>query len=382
MASINQYLTKNGNRLWGYYLFGGCDPLTGKQKRIHKRGFKTKKEAELSASRVQVEISRNGFADNAHITFKQVYELWFEQYKNTVKESTYCKTFDIFRLHILPIFGDKKISTIKPVLCQKAVNDWFNHGYAKCKVFINDVSRIFKHAIRMNILYSNPVDKIIIPKNKDLPRTMENNYYDKDELKHFLECLKKENNTQAYTFFRILAFGGLRKSEALVLTYKDIDFTNKTININKTQSRGEHARLLIQSPKTYNSKRIVHIDDKTINTIKEWRIYQRKYMLMFGFNTNHRDQMLFTNNENRMLQPSYPRKWLEGVIKKYNLKHITVHGFRHTYATLSFEAGLSIKEVQTQLGHRDFKTTMDIYTAVTSKQKNEIADKFTQYVNF
>lgn len=74
--------------------------------------------------------------------------------------------------------------------------------------------------------------------------------------------------------------------------------------------------------------------------------------------------------------------------KKYNtdkepseqLKRITVHGLRHTYATLAFEAGASIKEVQEQLGHLNFKTTMDIYTAVTQKQKIETSTKFAEYL--
>lgn len=83
-----------------------------------------------------------------------------------------------------------------------------------------------------------------------------------------------------------------------------------------------------------------------------------------------------------MRQPLKPLIWLNHVIKKYNLKHITCHGFRHTYATLAFEASLSVKQVQLQLGHKDIQTTLDIYTAVTKRQKSEIANKFSAYVDF
>ncbi|WP_338088360.1 tyrosine-type recombinase/integrase [Levilactobacillus spicheri] len=91
---------------------------------------------------------------------------------------------------------------------------------------------------------------------------------------------------------------------------------------------------------------------------------------------------IFANERNEMFQPSKPRKWLEHTLAKYDLKHVTVHAFRHTYATLAFEAGASIKSVQEQLGHSSYKTTLDIYTAVTDKEKNEATQKLANYLNF
>lgn len=68
--------------------------------------------------------------------------------------------------------------------------------------------------------------------------------------------------------------------------------------------------------------------------------------------------------------------------KKYDLKHIPVHGFRHTYATLAIQGGMPPKELQKQLGHSDIKTTLDIYTAVTDQQLEQTPEKYTAFVNF
>lgn len=73
---------------------------------------------------------------------------------------------------------------------------------------------------------------------------------------------------------------------------------------------------------------------------------------------------------------------LNAVCNKHHFKRIKVHGFRHTHCSLLFEAGLSIQEVQDRLGHGDIKTTMDIYAHVTEKQRDQVADKFTKYINF
>ena len=74
-------------------------------------------------------------------------------------------------------------------------------------------------------------------------------------------------------------------------------------------------------------------------------------------------------------------KWLTPFLEKHNLEHITAHGLRHTHCSLLFEAGASIKEVQYRLGHRDVKTTLDVYAHVTKKAKSETIDKFTNFLN-
>lgn len=76
--------------------------------------------------------------------------------------------------------------------------------------------------------------------------------------------------------------------------------------------------------------------------------------------------------------PARANDWLKWIYKKYPQKKITLHGFRHTHASLIFEAGATIKEVQTRLGQ---KTTLDIYTHVTQYKKQEVAQKFANYID-
>ena len=64
------------------------------------------------------------------------------------------------------------------------------------------------------------------------------------------------------------------------------------------------------------------------------------------------------------------------------LKPIAPHGFRHTHASLLFEAGATIKEVQERLGHKDAKTTLNIYTHVTNGKNEELPEKLVNYLDF
>jgi integrase len=69
------------------------------------------------------------------------------------------------------------------------------------------------------------------------------------------------------------------------------------------------------------------------------------------------------------MQPNVTNKYMAQVTKKYGIKTITTHGFRHTHCSLLFEAGASIKEVQDRLGHSDVQTTMNIYAHVSKNNK-------------
>ena len=75
------------------------------------------------------------------------------------------------------------------------------------------------------------------------------------------------------------------------------------------------------------------------------------------------------------------RRWMLLLSKKFGLKYISCHGFRHTHASILFQAGATIKEVQNRLGHADAKTTLNVYTHVTQKEQNETALKFANYLN-
>lgn len=183
-----------------------------------------------------------------------------------------------------------------------------------------------------------------------------------------------------YSFFRTLAFTGMRVGELLALTWKDIDFNDNYIKINKTLARGKNRRLYVEQPKTKNSKRDIPVDDETMNILKKWRLEQRKWLLTLGINTLSKNQLVFSNQKNEYLQLSKPRKWLEVIIKQNNLKRITIHGLRHTHASLLLEAGANIKDVQERLGHSSIQITMDLYIHITDKRKEKTAAQFAKYI--
>lgn len=377
---ISEYQKKNGKKAWMFNEYIGTDRTTGAQKYATKRGFRSEREARTTLNRMRSDFERGELQASNRVKFKDVYDIWMEEHRRMVKQGTVVTTKRYARLHVLPKFGNKYVQSIDLLDCQRAVNEWSEH-FASAKYPKGIAQQVFDYAILLGYIKENPMRKVRLPKRvSDLSKL--DNYYNLDELKFFFECLKDYNNPKMSMFFRLLAFTGARKSEVLALQWSDIDFIGKTINITKTVSLDESEKAIITTPKTKKSVRKISIDDQTLLELRQWKTTQSQYYLMRGINIFGPDQFLFTTKENGIYLPTLVNEWLYYLEKKYPLKHITLHGFRHTHCSLLFEMGTPLEEVQERLGHTDIKTTMNIYTHVTEKRKEKTAEKFAKFVNF
>ena len=381
MATFRKYKTKKG-MLWRYQILVGTDTVTGKRKYKTNGGLYTRKEAKLAADEIEKKISSPTFLDNENITFGEVYDRWIVNYKLTVKESSFYTVELQYKSKILPILGNKKINQITTIECQDLINYWYSIPLKNYKAIFNLITRIFKYAKQLKIVTDDPTSSVIIPKASRQFNNLEHsrNYYTRDELKTFLEYAEKHEKHKIYVLFRLLAFSGMRKSEALALTWNDIDFEKAQITINKTIILV--SKVKVTTPKTKSSNRTVFIDKKTVSILREWRLSQKKELLQKGFNALSPNQLVFPDKNNHYIIPTTISKMMNRVSEGSNLHHITVHGLRHTYATLAAQGGMSVKQLQAQLGHSKVEITLDVYTSITDEQRKDTANQYTSFVNF
>jgi len=383
MASIKQYTDRNGQKRYQFQLYVGINPQTGKPRRTRRRGFKTKKEATLAASRLELEISKGSFdkKDN-NILFEQVYHEWYASYVNTVRESTTVRVTKMFDNHILPAFGKKRIRTITLPDVQRALNRWFKEVKVNYKRWYNFANMVFKYAMKQGYITSNPATMVTMPQRRDNWQRDPNKFWTKEQLLHFFSYIDPVEETEKYTLFRVLAYTGIRRGECLALTWHDINFKQATLSVNKSIAQGTGGKQIIQPPKTNTGKRLITLDAETVRCLKRWRVRQQRVYLMLGFNTMQPAQLIFANTKNGMKSLNTPGKWLHAIIddKPDEFPRITIHKLRHTHATLLFEAGASIKEVQDRLGDADVDTVMNVYAHVSDKQRRDTTDKLTRFM--
>ncbi|EGO6739171.1 MAG: site-specific integrase [Enterococcus faecalis] len=377
MASIKKYTKKDGSTAYMFNAYLGVDPVTGKSRRTTRRGFRTQKEAKLALSRLELEVDSKGFVKQNYSTFKDVYELWYAQYVNTVKPITAGHTERMFRLHILPEFGNIKINKLTKLMCQKAVNKW-SKEYSAFYLLKSITQKMLHYAVAQDIIDINPMQYVVMPKKDKTNETKKKQFLELSELKDFLAEAKETLNFQDYLIFRVLAFTGIRKGELYALTWEDINISYKQLTVNKTLTRiGKE--YIISTPKTKASNRTIGLDDTTVSELIIWKKHQKQELLKYGFKTKSNDKQLIFHRKNNTLH--YPEH-INFLLLSEMKTSLSPHSFRHTHASLLFESGATIKDVQKRLGHTNVNTTMDIYTHVTKSSERKAIDKLSNYANF
>ncbi len=229
----------------------------------------------------------------------------------------------------MPKFGDEKLSDFTPLKLQDFQNDLSDKLKFARKLF-GMIRKVFNHAALYGYIQSNPALPVTSPKIK---RTAESkkDFYNPDELKHFMKLLEATNNIKKIALFRLLAFTGIRKGELLALEWSD--YPKKTLDINKAVSNSPLG-LEVSATKTKASIRLISLDDKTCDIPNQLHV-------AFPDSTK-----IFESENGGILSPSKPRKWLHEIIKNSDLEPIRIHGFRHTHASLLFDSGMTLKKVQ------------------------------------
>lgn len=371
---IKKYLTKDGETRYMLQAYLGVDPFTGKQRRTTRRGFKTQKEAKKAERELLLSVEENGFTDHSSKpTFKEVADLWLESYETTVKPTTYQNTRKYLNILIKDYFSDIRIESISVSMMQQIVLK-LSKRYTAYSLYLSVVNRVFKFAMSLGIVQANPVDRIIRPKQQ--PPKSEKIALTKEELNQFLTLAKEHARPVLYAAWHTLAYTGLRKGELLGLEWSDIDLDNKVISVqhNLVMVNGKYR---IQSPKTRKSIRKITIDDITASVLKSWKLEQKKLFFKNGVKNSN---IVFSGSSGEYLDKSHFRVSLKKFLKRYDLPAITVHGLRHTHASLLFEAGVEPKTISDRLGHANIQTTLDMYTHLNDNQRSDVADRLLKFL--
>ena len=381
MTKIIKYTNKDNETLYKFRFYAGLDELTGKQRYIRRQGFKSEKDAKTELLKIKYLVSTNQYFKSVKSgKFGDVLDEWLALHKETVKASTWQFIELRANKHVRPYFKDMYVDKITLRQCQDFVNKTFKVAPVAYVYSVSIVKNTLDYALRLGMIESNPMLYVIKPKKQANISDNHGNYYNKDELKKFLD-VAKNTNLKKYALFRLLAYSGMRIGECLALTWHDLDYKNNTIAINKTLARTNNG-IKIQTPKTKASNRVISLDNETIQVLKMWQLEQRKQLLKVGINAMDSKQLIFSNGKNSFIIVPTVRLAIKQIAKKAGIHSITTHGFRHTHATLLFASGLDIKQVQARLGHSNVQTTLNIYTHAMKEKQDKIGDEFAKYINF
>lgn len=336
----------------------------GITKRHFKRGFTTKKEAELYELEKKNEIRKNGIlVEKKKITLNEAFNEFLiygsSQYQeNTLYNSK--KDWHYFKENL----GLMKINEITYFDLQNFFDSRMTAGLATNKNIRKTLNRVFVYSIRQQYLDKNPLQFVVV-KGED--RSKKKELISQDDLNKILFELsqKQEFNYKAYIIAILIGYyTGLRVSEALALNKQDVLFAeNKIIIDKKLIYKG------LKKEEYYVSNRLKSRKSKSIIPLP----YVLKKYLIKWFNINPYDKVI-CDEEGYYINPTYLSNQVNKVAMKFHI-HFNYHLLRHCYASELAFHNVGVKIAQELLRHDNFNTTYSIYSHVSDNQKAQAVNE-------
>jgi len=342
------------------------------------KGNKTKAKTKIDEFIEQYRHLEYNEADGKNILFTDAIRQWLENKKNKIERSTYEGYLNYAESHILPYFEPKKLylQDITPRHIKDYYEDKFKGGRKDGKEGGLSVRSIKKHSIVFKQVFKEAVITEQIPRNPATGVPFPKN--EKPEFKGiFLTGEEANRMLQAFAGHELQAmvyvtlYYGLRRSEVLGLRWSSVNFEENTIKIEHTVVKMMTVEYKDKTKSKTSARTFPLLADvrEVLLKLKEKQNESRK---IFG-NTYKDSDYIFKWQDGRLYRPDYVTRSFQRVLKKHGLKVIRFHDIRHSTASILYDKGWDLKDIQDWLGHADIETTGNIYTHISNQRKQTTA---------
>lgn len=336
------------------------DTLTGtKNKRLS--GFKTKKDA--ADAYVKYINEKKLISTNVNnVTINELIDSYNAYAKSRTKESTQYGNIRMQKRFILPYFNNKRIKEIDKkaiMIWQQKLND-LGLAYSYKSKLRTTLSTIFKYAVFYYDLPVNPVSQVPAFRNMEIKQEMQI-----WSVKEFLQFINFVDNNIYKTLFATLYLCGVRKGEALALTWNDINFENAIMSIDKSVTKKVEGKpFAVTTPKNKSSVRKIKIPNKLLALFIDLK------------NENQSDNdFIFSFKKDMPIPDTTLTQKYNHYCDLANVKRIRFHDFRHSHASYLISQGVDIVSVAKRLGHSDIRETLNTYAHLMPNSDEIIAEK-------
>ena len=284
------------------------------------------------------------------------YEKWIRIYKEGAIRNVTMRKYEITLLWLKRLVPELRLSQLNRISYQQLLNDYAEfHERQTTMDFHHQIKAAILDAVDQGFIDRDPTRKAIIKGR--VPRIKKIKYLNQFELHTLLVNLKLTSEINWDWLILIIAKTGMRFSEALALTPKDFDFSHQSLIVNKTWDYKGNGGFL--PTKNKSSVRKIQLDWQTIIKFSE---------IIKGL---PEDKPIFVNGR---VFNSTVNGVLERYCKKLGIPVISIHGLRHTHASLLLFAGVSIASVARRLGHASMTTTQKTYIHIIQEMENKDID--------
>ena len=298
----------------------------------------------------------NSKQNTEHELFHEYYNRWIHIYKEGAIRNVTMEKYKMTQLWLKRLIPTLEIGELTRTTYQQLLNDYAEvHEKQTTMDFHHQLKAAILDAIDEGWIKRDPTRKAIIKGRNS--RNKKQKFLNQFEVHKLLSDLTLGSTLDWDWLIYLIAKTGMRFSEAFGLTPKDFDFMHQSITINKTWDYKNNTGFL--PTKNFTSNRKIQIDWQTVIKFTE---------LLRGLPEN---EPIFVHGK---VWNSTPNKRLERHCKHCGIPIITIHGLRHTHASLLLFSGVSIASVARRLGHASMTTTQKTYLHIIAELENKDID--------
>lgn len=348
---------------------------TGRRQR-KTRTAGTKREA-LGCLQELRQAQRSGslIMEDARTTVAAYLGRWLQSVEASIRPRTWVRYEELVRLHIVPELGAVRLNRLTPMDIQVFHRNRLASGCAPRSVL--HMHRVLhtalEQAVRWDMLARNPARYAEPPR---VPRTAMR-VLNAEEAQRLLSAAE---GGRLEALFALALGTGARQGELLALRWRDVDFANRRITINATLGVGRDGRLTLSEPKTPASRRTVRVPDFAVEVLRRHRASQNEERLSLGEAWHDPDLVFATGRGTQMAASDLNKRHWRPLVEKAELgpkpgeQRLRFHDLRHTFATLSLQAGVNVKVISAALGHSNTAITLDTYSHVLPGMDDQAAE--------
>lgn len=290
--------------------------------------------------------------------------------KKGVRESTRAGYKTVTNILEKEEFGAQRIDRVK----LSDAKEWLiklqekdGRSYSSIHTIRGVLRPAFQMAVEDDLLRKNPFqfELVSVIVNDSVTRDVISH----DEKRKFLEFVKNDRHfCKYYDGIYILFYTGMRISEFVGLTVKDIDLKEKTINIDHQLQRTSQMKYIIEPPKTEAGIRVIPMQKEVCECFK--RIIQNRRKPKVEPMVGGKVGFLYLDKNEMPMVALHWEKYFQHIVEKYNkiykvqMPKVTPHVCRHTYCSHCASSGMNPKHLQYLMGHSDISVTLNTYTHV------------------
>ena len=283
----------------------------------------------------------------------------------------------VIERYLKPMFGKIKLQNLQKTHIQQVYNQWRNKSNASDKPLkattVKHINRVFKAslnvAVELEYIKKNPTNHIKIG------RDMEDKDFDVYTVEEIKKLKQAVRGTDMELPVALLFDCVMRRGELLGLRFQDIDFENKTISIRHSLVESVDSKCpVLKDCKTDGSNRTMVVSDYTMKLLKQQKYRYNTNRMKYGKDFGNSNMVISKEDGNYFLPKSFTAKWAK-TLKKYGLRHIKLHGTRHSAISFLLSQGVPLHIVQKRAGHQDPKITLSVYSHVAKDDERVVADK-------